>query len=148
MVQWLRLHASSTGNMGSIPGQRTRIPCAVGDDQKFLKIKKNIEALVAFNVQIVSTVHWSLKVVSLKMALAMETVSRMYIPRPGRGWGASDCPDTAYVSSGSHVLLMTSSNSLVPLLNCLDVATKQRFTRGVVYTPRRNNNIVMDPKAL
>ena len=57
MVQWLRLHASSTGNMGSIPGQRTKIPCAVGDDQKFLKIKKNIEALVAFNVQIVSTVH-------------------------------------------------------------------------------------------
>lgn len=81
------------------------------------------------------------------MALAMETVSRMYIPRLGRGWGASDYPDTAYVS-GSHVLLMTSSNSPVPLLIGLHVATKKRFTRGVVYTPRRNNNIVMDPKAL
>ena len=30
MVQWLRLCASSSGNTGSIPGQGTKFPHAVG----------------------------------------------------------------------------------------------------------------------
>ena len=29
VVQWLRLHASSAGGLGSIPGQGTKIPHAV-----------------------------------------------------------------------------------------------------------------------
>ena len=33
-VQWLRLRASNAGGVGSIPGQGTKIPCAVWHDQK------------------------------------------------------------------------------------------------------------------
>ena len=40
MVQWLRLHASNAGGMGSIPGQRTKIPDAVqyGEKKSDMKI--------------------------------------------------------------------------------------------------------------
>ena len=34
VVQWLRLHASNTGSMGSIPGLKTKILPAVGVWQK------------------------------------------------------------------------------------------------------------------
>ena len=34
MVQWLRLHASTAGGMGSIPGQGTKIPHALRHGQK------------------------------------------------------------------------------------------------------------------
>ena len=35
VVQWLRLRASNSGSMGSIPGQGTKIPHAVWHSQKF-----------------------------------------------------------------------------------------------------------------
>ena len=39
---WLRLHTSNAGGMGSIPGQRTKIPNAtVWCDQKEKRKKKN-----------------------------------------------------------------------------------------------------------
>ena len=34
MVQWLRLHVSSAGGMGSIPDRGTRIPQAASCSQK------------------------------------------------------------------------------------------------------------------
>ena len=34
VVQWLRLHASTAGGGGSIPGQGTKIPHALGHGQK------------------------------------------------------------------------------------------------------------------
>ena len=34
MVQWLRLHASKAGGIGSIPGQGTKVPHAEGHGQK------------------------------------------------------------------------------------------------------------------
>ena len=37
MVQWLRLHVSTSGGMGSIPGQGTKIPCAAPQGQKIKK---------------------------------------------------------------------------------------------------------------
>ena len=46
MVQWFRLHASSVGDMGSIPCQGTKIPHAVQCGQK--KKKKKILALTSF----------------------------------------------------------------------------------------------------
>ena len=36
-VQWLRLHASTPGSMGSIPGQGTKIPHAIWHTQKINK---------------------------------------------------------------------------------------------------------------
>ena len=33
-VQWLRLHTSNIGGVGSIPGQVTKIPCAAWCGQK------------------------------------------------------------------------------------------------------------------
>ena len=33
-IQWLRLHASTAGGAGSIPGQGTKIPHAMWCDQK------------------------------------------------------------------------------------------------------------------
>ena len=38
-VQWLGLHASTAGGMGSIPGQGTKIPCGV-TKKKVVKIAK------------------------------------------------------------------------------------------------------------
>ena len=35
MVQWVRLHASNAGGVGLIPGQGTKIPQAVGHNQKY-----------------------------------------------------------------------------------------------------------------
>ena len=35
VVQWLRLHASNAGGMGSIPGQGTKIPHASRPKKKF-----------------------------------------------------------------------------------------------------------------
>ena len=42
VVQWLRLHASNAGGMGSIPGQGTKIPHIVwlGEKSKKKKIKE------------------------------------------------------------------------------------------------------------
>ena len=37
VVQWLRLHTSSAGDSGSIPGQGTKIPDATHHSQKNLK---------------------------------------------------------------------------------------------------------------
>ena len=34
MIEWLRLHASNAGGAGSIPGQGTKIPHAMGHGQK------------------------------------------------------------------------------------------------------------------
>ena len=34
MVQWLRLHASNAGHVGSIPGQGTKIPHAMKPGKK------------------------------------------------------------------------------------------------------------------
>ena len=34
VVKWLRLHAANAGGMGSIPGQRTKIPHAMQCSQK------------------------------------------------------------------------------------------------------------------
>ena len=39
VVQWLRLHASNAGTVGSIPGQGTKIPYAVWHGQKIKKKK-------------------------------------------------------------------------------------------------------------
>ena len=38
--QWLRLHAPKAEGMGSIPGQITKIPCAVWSNLKKRKEKK------------------------------------------------------------------------------------------------------------
>ena len=40
LVQWLGLHASTAGGMGSIPGWGTKVPCAVWHGQKIFKNKK------------------------------------------------------------------------------------------------------------
>ena len=42
VVQWLKLHASKAGGMGSIPGRGTKIPYAIGHGQKnkFSNLKK------------------------------------------------------------------------------------------------------------
>ena len=45
LVQWLRLHTSSAGNIGSIPGQRTKIPYASGHSKKN---KKSLSCLFLF----------------------------------------------------------------------------------------------------
>ena len=37
VVQWLRLHAANAGDLGSIPGQGTKIPHAAQCGQKILK---------------------------------------------------------------------------------------------------------------
>ena len=37
MIQWLRLHASTLGDRGSIPGQETKIPHALQCSQQFFK---------------------------------------------------------------------------------------------------------------
>ena len=43
MVQWLKLHASTAGCLGSIPGQRTKIPHAVDTARKVKIIKDERE---------------------------------------------------------------------------------------------------------
>ena len=40
VVQWLRLHSSTTGDTGSIPGQETKISHAMWHGQKKKKRKK------------------------------------------------------------------------------------------------------------
>ena len=40
MVQWLRLHTSTAGGAGSIPGWETKIPNAVQCGQKKKKIRE------------------------------------------------------------------------------------------------------------
>ena len=44
VVQWLRLHASNAGGMGSIPGQGTKIPQAMQCGQKIKERKKENQA--------------------------------------------------------------------------------------------------------
>ena len=39
VVHWLRLHASSAGGMGSVPGQGTKILCAMQCSQKRKKTR-------------------------------------------------------------------------------------------------------------
>ena len=46
MVQWLELHALTAGDMGSIPGQRTKIPQSEQCGQK--KKNKTEESLKDF----------------------------------------------------------------------------------------------------
>ena len=40
VVQWLRLCVSNTGSVDLIPGQGTKIPCAVRVQPKFFKRRK------------------------------------------------------------------------------------------------------------
>ena len=47
-VQWLRLHASTTGSMGSIPGRRAKIAHAAGRGQKKKKKKKKFHLLTFY----------------------------------------------------------------------------------------------------
>ena len=49
MAQWLRLHASKAGGLGSIPGQRTKIPHTAWHNQK-VKIKKEANIIKVFGV--------------------------------------------------------------------------------------------------
>ena len=42
VVQWLRLHASTAGGGGSIPGQGTKIPHALGHGQKKKKKRREV----------------------------------------------------------------------------------------------------------
>ena len=56
-VQWLRLHASTAGGMGSIPGGGTKIPQATGHGQKINNnnnksfcLKKQLILLCAFHL--------------------------------------------------------------------------------------------------
>ena len=51
-VQWLRLHTSAAGAMGSIPGHGTKIPHATHCDQK--KKKKSMGLFVIIGVQVQS----------------------------------------------------------------------------------------------
>ena len=46
-VQWLRLHASTSGGAGLIPGRGTRIPHAAQSGQKK---KKKLEDIYFFNI--------------------------------------------------------------------------------------------------
>ena len=39
MAQWLRLHAANAGDMGSIPGQETKIPHTMQHSPKIKKKK-------------------------------------------------------------------------------------------------------------
>ena len=43
MVRWLRLCASTAGDMGSIPGWGTEIPCAAQCSQKKKKVYPTFE---------------------------------------------------------------------------------------------------------
>lgn len=58
---------------------------------------------------------WSLKAVSLKQVPLWVFP---YIARTGEGVGVSDCSGAAWGSTGSHVLLMTSSNRSNPFYFC------------------------------
>ena len=49
VFQWLRLHASKQGDMGLIPGQRSKIPHAARRSQ--------ISKLIKFKIIIVSVTH-------------------------------------------------------------------------------------------
>ena len=49
MAQWLRLYASKTGGIGSVPGQRTKIPRTAWHNQK-VKIKKEANIIKVFGV--------------------------------------------------------------------------------------------------
>ena len=55
VVQWLRLHTSTAGGVGSIPGWGTKIPHAMGRSQKKKKKKeftdKLLESISEFNNQ-------------------------------------------------------------------------------------------------
>lgn len=51
----------------------------------------------------------------LETALTVRIVGRMYIPRTGEGWGASEGPRSALRSTSCHGLSMTFSNTCVPL---------------------------------
>lgn len=58
----------------------------------------------------VSRTPYSLKAVSLKKLPVCEQWVEHVFPRTGDGWGASDFPDPAHGSTGSHILSMTSFN--------------------------------------
>ena len=49
MVQWLRLHASTTGGTGSIPGRGTKILHAAGQGQTKQKNYHLLERLVLYS---------------------------------------------------------------------------------------------------
>ena len=42
VVQWLRFHTFTAGDLGSIPGQGTKIPCASGNSHKTNKQTKKV----------------------------------------------------------------------------------------------------------
>lgn len=66
---------------------------------------------VMFTVQMVSTIHCSLKTASLNLAPNVGTVSRVWIPRIEEGWRTSDWAGPAPRSTSGWVLLLTSANS-------------------------------------
>ena len=57
MVQWLRLHAFNTGDKGSIPGWRTKIPHVAQCSQK----KKKLSSREGSGL-ILHSVKWSGKI--------------------------------------------------------------------------------------
>lgn len=59
-------------------------------------------------VQMFSITHCPPKGASLKMAATVGMVGRTYLPRPGKGVRSLQLPG----STGGHVLLMTSSNTI------------------------------------
>ena len=50
VVQWLRLHASTAGDMGLIPGRGTKIPHAAGHSHKRKKKNKEGNSDTYYNV--------------------------------------------------------------------------------------------------
>lgn len=66
---------------------------------------------VMYSVRMVSTIPSSLKVMSLKQLRVCKWWKEHTFQGQRKGWGASDCPDTALWSIGSDILWMNSSNS-------------------------------------
>ena len=57
MVQWLRLQASTAGGVGSIPGQKTKIPHAAQSSQKQNK-QKPVEKTFVFHPSLLFSIQW------------------------------------------------------------------------------------------
>ena len=66
-----------------------------------------------YTVQMVQTTHYSLKAESLKMALTVGMVDRVYIPRTGEGVRSLRLPgSSSRVNQGSSPLNDSSNNYL------------------------------------
>ena len=85
-----------------------------------------------YTVQMISTIHCSLKAVSLKMAPTVETVGRTYIQAQRREWGASDCWGQVWGST---------SHSLDDLFQHLLQRRQPRFTEHWPLNERSLNGI-------